>query len=89
MLIPRIASEKMLDGTLKSRNYEDMFPYIPKDELNNLMIAEKEQFMKVIVTGATSMIRVALIEKCISKGIEVLAICRKNQIEFRGFLNLI
>lgn len=42
MLIPRVASEKMSDGTLRSRNYEDMFPYLPKDELKKLMIAEKE-----------------------------------------------
>ena len=40
LLIPRVASEKMPDGTLKSRNYEDMFPYLPKDELQKLMIAE-------------------------------------------------
>lgn len=41
LLIPRIASEKLPDGTLKSRNYEDMFPYLPEEELKANMIAEQ------------------------------------------------
>ena len=42
LLIPRIASDKMPDGRLVSRNYEDMFPYLPKEELRENMVAEKE-----------------------------------------------
>lgn len=41
LLIPRIASEKLPDGTLKSRNYEDMFPYLSQDEVKANMIAEQ------------------------------------------------
>ncbi len=41
LLIPRIASEKLPDGTLKSRNYEDMFPYLPEEEVKANMIAEQ------------------------------------------------
>lgn len=40
LLIPRISSDKLPDGTLKSRNYEDMYPYLPEDELRANMIAE-------------------------------------------------
>ena len=40
LLIPRIASEKLPDGTLKARNYEDMFPYLPESELKENMVAE-------------------------------------------------
>lgn len=42
LLIPRIASDKLPDGTLISRNYEDMFPYLSQEELKENMIAEKE-----------------------------------------------
>lgn len=42
LLIPRVASEKLPDGTLKSRNYEDMFPYLSTEELKANMIAERE-----------------------------------------------
>lgn len=42
LLIPRIASDKLPDGTLVSRNYEDMFPYLPAEEVAENMIAEKE-----------------------------------------------
>lgn len=41
LLIPRIASDKLPDGTLVSRNYEDMFPYLAKEELQDNMVAEK------------------------------------------------
>jgi len=41
LLIPRIASDKMPDGTLRSRNYEDMFPYLPQEEVKANMIAEQ------------------------------------------------
>ncbi len=41
LLIPRIASDKLPDGTLVARNYEDMFPYLPAEEVRENMIAEK------------------------------------------------
>lgn len=41
MLVPRIASDKMEDGTLRPRNYEDMFPYLPREELKNNMVADQ------------------------------------------------
>lgn len=37
----RIASEKLPDGTLKPRDYEDMFPYLSDEELMENMIADK------------------------------------------------
>lgn len=42
LLIPRIASDKLPDGTLVSRNYEDMFPYLPAEEVKANMVAEQE-----------------------------------------------
>lgn len=42
LLIPRIASDKLPDGTLRSRNYEDMFPYLDPEELKAQMVAEQE-----------------------------------------------
>lgn len=41
LLVPRIASEKLPDGTLKPRDYEDMFPYLSDEELRENMIADK------------------------------------------------
>lgn len=32
LLIPRVASEKMPDGTMRSKPYDDMFPFLPRDE---------------------------------------------------------
>ena len=44
LLIPRISSEKMPDGTLKSRKYEDMFPYLSESELkDNMKISERKK----------------------------------------------
>jgi acetolactate synthase I/II/III large subunit len=43
LLIPRIASDKLPDGTLVSRNYEDMFPYLSADELIENMVVYKEE----------------------------------------------
>lgn len=43
LLIPRIASDKLPDGTLVSRNYEDMFPYLPKEEVAANMIADQDK----------------------------------------------
>ncbi|MCI8483291.1 MAG: thiamine pyrophosphate-binding protein [Lachnospiraceae bacterium] len=42
LLVPRIASDKLPDGTLRARNYEDMFPYLPEEEVKENMIAEKQ-----------------------------------------------
>ncbi len=33
LIIPRVSSEKKPDGTLVSKNFEDMFPFLPKNEL--------------------------------------------------------
>jgi acetolactate synthase-1/2/3 large subunit len=41
LLIPRVSSEKLPDGKLISRKYEDMFPYLPDSELRQNMIAER------------------------------------------------
>lgn len=41
LLVPRISSEKLPDGRLVSRNYEDMFPFLPKEEVKENMIAEQ------------------------------------------------
>ncbi len=38
LLVPRVQSEKRSDGVLVPRPYEDMFPYLDKDELANNMI---------------------------------------------------
>lgn len=40
LIIPRISSEKMPDGTLISHAYEDMFPFLGKETLKKEMIAE-------------------------------------------------
>jgi acetolactate synthase-1/2/3 large subunit len=41
LLIPRVSSEKLPDGKLVSRKFEDMFPYLPEAELKKNMIAEQ------------------------------------------------
>ena len=41
MLIPRVASDKLPDGTLVSREYSDMFPYISREEYKDNMVSEK------------------------------------------------
>lgn len=41
LLIPRISSEKLPDGRLVSRKYEDMFPYLPDEELKRNMVSEQ------------------------------------------------
>ena len=43
LLIPRIASDKRPDGTLVSRNYEDMFPYLPEEEMKANMVVEQQK----------------------------------------------
>jgi acetolactate synthase-1/2/3 large subunit len=39
LIIPRISSEKKPDGTLVSKPYEDMYPFLDKEELKENMIA--------------------------------------------------
>jgi acetolactate synthase I/II/III large subunit len=39
LLIPRVSSDKLPDGRLVSRNYEDMFPYLSREELLSNMVA--------------------------------------------------
>ena len=33
LIVPRVSSDKMPDGSLVSRPYDDMFPYLDRDEL--------------------------------------------------------
>lgn len=37
LIIPRITSDKLPDGTLVSKEYDDMFPFLDRDEYENLM----------------------------------------------------
>ena len=37
-IVPRVASDKQLDGTLRQRDFGDMYPFLPQDELNLLKI---------------------------------------------------
>ena len=39
LLVPRISSEKMPDGTLVAHDYEDMFPFLSREEMAENMIA--------------------------------------------------
>lgn len=41
LLVPRVSSDKLPDGTLVSREYSDMFPYLSREEYRANMIAEK------------------------------------------------
>ncbi len=36
-IIPRVSSEKLPDGSLVSRKFEDMYPYLPKEELKTVI----------------------------------------------------
>ena len=42
LLIPRITSEKMPDGTLVAHDYEDMFPFLSREELADNMKGEDD-----------------------------------------------
>ncbi len=42
LLIPRVSSEKLADGTLVSRPYEDMFPFLDRDEIAREMVNQKD-----------------------------------------------
>jgi len=41
-IIPRVSSDKMPDGRLISRKYEDMYPFLNEAEFKSNMISEKE-----------------------------------------------
>lgn len=41
LIIPRISSDKLPDGTLVMRKYEDMFPFLSAEELKGNMIGDK------------------------------------------------
>lgn len=43
LIIPRISSSKQKDGSMVSRPYEDLFPFLPPDELAQNMIAQEEK----------------------------------------------
>ena len=43
LLIPRVSSEKLPDGKLISRKFEDMFPYLPEAELKRNMVSEQTE----------------------------------------------
>lgn len=43
MIIPRISSEKMPDGTMVSKPYEDLYPFLSKKEMDANMIANHEE----------------------------------------------
>jgi acetolactate synthase-1/2/3 large subunit len=42
LLIPRVSSDKLPDGSLVSREYSDMFPYLPREEYQENMVADRE-----------------------------------------------
>lgn len=43
LIVPRVSSDKLPDGRLVSRPYEDMFPHLPEEELKANMVALKDQ----------------------------------------------
>ncbi len=43
LLTPRTMSDKLPDGRLVPRPYEDMFPFLDRDELKEQMVAEREK----------------------------------------------
>ena len=44
LLMPRISSDKLPDGTLVARDYEDMFPFLPREEfLENMIVKPVEE----------------------------------------------
>jgi acetolactate synthase-1/2/3 large subunit len=42
LLVPRVSSDKLSDGSLVSREYSDMFPYLSREEYQKNMIADRE-----------------------------------------------
>ncbi len=43
LIIPRISSDKLADGTLVPRKYEDMFPYLSREEFYETMVVKPEE----------------------------------------------
>jgi acetolactate synthase-1/2/3 large subunit len=41
LLIPRVASKKLDDGTMVSMPYDDMFPFLPRNEYQENCVFEK------------------------------------------------
>lgn len=41
LLIPRVSSKKMDDGSMVSMPYDDMFPFLPRDEYERNNVREK------------------------------------------------
>nr|WP_321295517.1 thiamine pyrophosphate-binding protein [uncultured Sphaerochaeta sp.] len=41
LLIPRVSSEKLPDGTLVAHDYDDMFPFLSREELASTRIGQK------------------------------------------------
>lgn len=41
LIIPRISSSRQPDGSMKSRPYEDLFPFLPPEELKANMIVDR------------------------------------------------
>jgi acetolactate synthase I/II/III large subunit len=41
LLIPRVASKKMDDGRMMSMPYDDMFPFLPREEYLENCVREK------------------------------------------------
>jgi acetolactate synthase-1/2/3 large subunit len=42
LLVPRVSSDKLPDGSLVSRDYSDMFPYLPRSEYQENMAANRK-----------------------------------------------
>ena len=40
-IVPRVSSDRLPDGTLKQRDFEDMFPYLSKEELAECMSLDR------------------------------------------------
>ncbi len=43
LLIPRISSEKLPDGTLVAHDYDDMFPFLDREEVHRNRLFEREE----------------------------------------------
>ncbi len=46
LIVPRISSQKMPDGTLVAKPYEDMYPYLTREEMRKNMVAESSRRTK-------------------------------------------
>ena len=42
MIIPRISSMKKPDGSFESKPYEDMFPFLPEDEMKKNTLTQNK-----------------------------------------------